>query len=325
MAMTVGGVNSYVSNYNRITSATQKTIHQISRGEKFPDAAAGASDYAIAVRLASNIGITSQSIRNTQNIGSAIKISEGALENTIKGLKTIKEQVTNAANDTNDNLDREAIQKGINEIVSEINSNAYVDYNGRTLLDGSQSSLVFAGINGYENFQAGDIRTSTLGLTDNQGNVKIDVSTRESATNSLKIVDQAMNVVGSILDGMHIMGDYISDGFNFENALEWDKIQGSKLQNVDFQEASKATMNENLKGALDVITTQGAQLQGLEFKEKRLIAVEENQTGALSAINDEDIAKQVIKLNTNDVLTQFATYGTRMYNQNRINISQLLP
>ena len=300
MTMTVGGVNSYVSNYNRITSTTQKTIHRISTGEKFPSAAAGSSEYAIAARLTSNIGATSQSIKNTQNIGSAIKISEGAIENSIKSLSKIKEQVVNAANDTNDSLDRQTIQKGINQIVSQINSNAYVEYNGKTLLDGSQSSLMLAGINGYENFQAGDIRSSTLGLTDKDGNVKIDVSTRESSIESLKLVDQSMTILGDILDGMHILGDYVSDGFDIESTREFEST-------------------------LDVATTQGAQLQRLEWQELNFATTEENQIGALSTINDADIAQQVTELRSQQTLEQFALFGMKMFNQNRESIKSLLP
>ncbi|MBQ3443847.1 MAG: flagellin [Selenomonadaceae bacterium] len=294
MAMTVGGVNSYVSNYNRINSATQKTIQRISTGQKFPTASAGASEYAIAARLTSNIGATSQSIRNTQTISSAIKISEGAINNTIQNLTTIKERLINAANDTNETIDRQAMQKEINQLISEINSNAYVEYNGKTLLDGSQNGLMFAGIDGYENFQAGDLRASTLGLTDDQGNVAIDVSTREAASDSLKIVDQAMTVTGDILDSMHVLGDYVSDGFDFESAL-------------------------------DEATTQGAQLQRLEFQEANYMTMEENQLGALSTISDADIARQVVEMRNQQTLEQFALFGMKMFNQNRESIRSLLP
>ena len=300
MAMTVGGVNNSVSAYNRINAASQNTLQRIASGLNRPSVSMGASEYAIAARLTSNIGATSQSIKNTQNIGSAIKISEGAIENSIKSLSKIKEQVVNAANDTNDSLDRQTIQKGINQIVSQINSNAYVEYNGKTLLDGSQSSLMLAGINGYENFQAGDIRSSTLGLTDKDGNVKIDVSTRESSIESLKLVDQSMTILGDILDGMHILGDYVSDGFDIESTREFEST-------------------------LDVATTQGAQLQRLEWQELNFATTEENQIGALSTINDADIAQQVTELRSQQTLEQFALFGMKMFNQNRESIKSLLP
>lgn len=294
MAMTVGGVNYSVNAYNTINNAKQNASQAISTDNKLTSVAKDPSKYAIAVRMASNIGITSQSIRNTQNIGSAIKISEGAIENTIKGLSTIRENVLKAANDTNGSLDRQAIQKEINQVISEINSNAQVEYNGKKLLDGSQSGLMLAGIDGYENFQAGDLRSSTLGLTDNQGNVTIDVSTKDSAVKSLKLVDQATTVVGDILDGMHVLGDYVMDGFDFESAL-------------------------------DLATTQGAQLQRIEAQEANYITMEENQMAALSTISDPNVAKQVTELSTSRILEQFAIYGMKMFNQNRDSIRSLLP
>ncbi|MBR2774658.1 MAG: hypothetical protein IKD73_06690 [Selenomonadaceae bacterium] len=297
MAMTVGGVNSYVSNYNRITSTTQKTIQSISTGQKFPTAAAGASEYSIAARLTSNIGATSQSIRNTQNIGSAIKISERAINNTIQGLTIIRERLVHAANDSNETIDRQAMQKEINQLISQIDANAYVEYNGKTLLDGSQNDLMLAGIDGYENFQAGDLRASTLGLTDDKGNVTLDVSTRESAANSLKIVDRASTVAGDILDSMHVLGDYVVDGFTVDT----------------------------LNPALDEATTQGAQLQRLEFQEANYMTMEENQLGALSTISDADIARQVVEMHTQQTLEQFAIFGMKMFNQNRASIQSLLP
>lgn len=296
MAMTVGGASYFVNNYNRVTHARQNTTQRIVTGQKFPNASAGASEYSIAARLLSNIGATSQSITNTQNIGSAIRIAEGATKNTIEGISKIRGHVINAMNDSNGASDRRAIQKEINHIVSQINSNAYVEYNGKKLLDGSENGLVLAGIDGYENFQAGDLRTSTLGLTDDQGNVKIDVSTIESAANSLDVVDRATAIVGDILGGISLLEDYVTEdieGVNFEIVI-------------------------------DMATSQGAQLQGLAFKEANYVTMEENQIGSLSAINDADIAMQVSEMHTQQVLEQIALFGMKLFNLNRENVIRML-
>jgi|GEM_PF-482417 len=297
MAMTVGGVNSSVNMYNSINRATQRTVDKISSGSNHPTASTGASEYAIAARLANNIGATSQSIRNTQNISSAIKVSEGATINTIDALKTIKEHLVNAANDSNASLDRQAIQKNINQIIAQIDANAYVQYNGMNMLDGSRNGMVLAGIDGYENFQAGDLRAASLGLTDEQGNVKLDVSTVDSAKSSLKLVDAAETKVGDILDSMHVLGDYVVDGFTFET----------------------------FDVALDEATTQGAQLQRLEFQATNYTTMEENQMNFGSTIGDADIAAQVVQLRNQQVQEQFALFGMKMFNQNRASISTLLP
>ncbi|MBE6093826.1 MAG: hypothetical protein E7201_11800, partial [Selenomonas ruminantium] len=67
---------------------------------------------------------------------------EGAVQSTVDILKTLKEKVVNAANDTNTDMDRQTIQKELNQSVDQINDNANVTYNGKYLIDGSHNSQV---------------------------------------------------------------------------------------------------------------------------------------------------------------------------------------
>lgn len=294
MTMTVGGVNPYVNTYNGIGKFSQLTAQKIATSSNYPGAAQGASEYAIGVRMTSNIGATSQSIRNTQNISAMIKTAEGATGNTIDALTTLKERLIGAANDTNGSLDRAALQKEINQIVAQINSNAYVQYNGMNLLDGSRNSLALSGIDGLETFKTGDLRAQTLGLTDKDGNVTIDVSTVEAANSSLKIVDSASTKAGEILDSLHFMQDYVVDGLSFEMSL-------------------------------DEATTQGAQLQRLEYQQANYTTMEENQLNALSNSNDANIAQQVANFKSQQTQEQLALFATNVFNHNRASVLNLLP
>lgn len=293
MAMTLGGVNPYVNAYNGIDRSSQLTAHKITTGVNHPTAAQGASEYAIGARLASNIGATSQSVQNTQNFSAMLKTAEGATGNTIKALTTLKQHLISAANDTNGSLDRAALQKEINQIVAQIDSNAYVQYNGRNLLDGSRNSLALSGIDGLESFQVSDLRAQILGLTDKDGNVTIDVSTVDAANASLKIVDSASTKAGEILDSLHFMQDYVIDGLSFD-------------------------------AALDEATRQGAQLQRLEYQQANYTTMEENQLAA-QANSDADIAKQVADLKSQQTQEQLALFAMNVFNHNRANVLNLLP
>ena len=290
---TLNGINPYVNQINRINSASQVTMQRIASGSNRPSAGLGASEYAINARLTSNIGATRQSIQNTQNISAMIKTAAGATGNTINALTSIKSQLVNAANDTNNSLDRRAIQENITQLVRQIDENAFVEYNGQRVLDGSRESLTLAGIDGYENFQLGNLRSQALGLTDTQGNVTIDASTVESATNSLAVVDDALNVAGGSLNSLQFMEDYISEGVSLDRAL-------------------------------DEATTQGAQLQRLEFQEANYTTMEENQLAAQSASDDADIAREITNLRSQQVQQQLALFATTMFNQNRASILNLL-
>ncbi len=290
MAMTLGGVNPGLRQLNTIGNSIQKTSQILSTGSNRPGAAYGASEYAIAARLTSNIRGTSQSIQNTQNISSMFKVAEGATNNTIQALSTIKENLINAANDTNGSVDRQALQKNINQTIRQIDLNAQTEYNGKRLLDGTAQDVTLAGIDGYENYHLDDLRSEALGLTDSEGNVTIDATDPE---NALAIVDRAITTTQNSLDSTQFMQDYVTEG---------------------------VSLNE----ALDQATTQGAQLQRMEFQEANYTTMEENQTAALSNMDDADMAKQITNLRNQETQEQLAMFATRMFNQNRANVLSLL-
>lgn len=289
MAMTIGGNNPYVNTYNRINNSTQKTFQTVATGSLHPTAAMGASEYSIAARFESNIRATRQSVQNTQNLSAMVRTAAGATQNTVSALTTIKEHLINAANDSNGSLDRAALQENINQLVRQINENAYVEYNGKRLIDGSQESLTLAGIDGYENFNMGDLRSSALGLTDAEGNVTIDTSTVEAANASLAIVDDALNVASFQNDALHFAEEFVDEGIS-------------------------------LNRALDEATTQGAQLQRMEFQEANYVTMEENMLAAQSTIDDADMAKQITQLRNQQVQEQLALFAQRTHDQNRQNM-----
>jgi len=290
MAMTMGGVNSSLSTLNRIQNSMQKTTQQIATGSRYPSSQYGSSAYAILQRMNSNIGATTQSVQNTQNMSSMIKTAAGATSNTIDALKTIKETLINAANDTNTSTDRSAMQENINQLVRQIDDNARVQYNGMNLLDGSKSELLVAGIDGYENVGLGDMSSKALGLTDEKGNVTIDLSNQESIQSALKNVDGALSFV----------------------------------QGVDNNLQASVEGGYTLDEALDQATTQGAMMQRLEFQEANYTTMSENEQAAASTMGDTDMAKAITDLKNQQTQEQLALFATKMFNQNRSNVLSLL-
>lgn len=71
--------------------------------------------------------------------------AHGNMVNDTKSiLKTLKEKAINAANDTNTDADRAIIQKEVDQAINQIDENANVTFNGKTLLDGSKNSTVLS-------------------------------------------------------------------------------------------------------------------------------------------------------------------------------------
>ena len=287
MAMTLGGVNSSLSTLNKIGTSMQKTQQSLATGSKYSSAQYGPSAYAILQRMSAHVGGVSQSIQNSQNTSAMLKTAAGATSNTIDALKTIKETLVNAANGTNSSPDRTALQSNVNQLVQQINDNANVEYNGMKLLDGSKSSIAVAGVEGYENVSLGDMRSQALGLTDEQGNVTLDLSTDEGIQQALTTVDNALNTV----------------------------------QNTN---QSVTNADSSLDVALDEATDQGAYLQRLEYQQANYTTMEENEQAAMSTMGDTDMAKAITQLRNEDTQQQLALFATRMFNQNKSNVLNLL-
>lgn len=292
MAMTLGGVNYSIRTYDTTNVSAQKPVQKTATTSNNQDVSSDSAAYAVDARLTSNVRDTTQSAQTTQDLSSIFKIAESATNNTIQGLEKIREQIVSAANDTNASLDRRALQKEINQAIAQIDANAYVQYNGNNLFDSSQNSLMFAGINGYETFQFGDLRAQTLGLTDTQGNVTIDVSTVDAAKASLEIVDMAATRMGEILDSLHLLQDYVMDGFTF-NVPKGSSDQG-----------------ENQKPGLQ-------QANSLTRKENRL--------AALPSSGNEDFERQMANFRSEQTQQQLARSAMVMFDQNRASILTLLP
>jgi len=145
MAMVVKNNMSAISTLNTLnknSSALSKSLEKVSSGMKINGAADDASGYAISERMRVQIRGLDQANANTQNGNAMMKVAEGAVSSTVDILKTLKEKVINAANDTNTDADRQTIQKELDQSIDQIDDNANITYNGKYLVDGSHNNKV---------------------------------------------------------------------------------------------------------------------------------------------------------------------------------------
>jgi len=159
---------------NQHSSAMAKSMQRLSSGRRINSAADDPSGYAISQRMQMEIRSLNQAARNAQSGKSMLKTAEGAVSSTVDILKTLKEKILNAANDTNSDSDRRIIQKEFDQAVDQINDNANVTFNGRTLVDGSvnrQIGTATTSVLTNQNFGQATVAGSALtSLTDRDGN-----------------------------------------------------------------------------------------------------------------------------------------------------------
>ncbi|MBO6304484.1 MAG: hypothetical protein J6M62_05315 [Selenomonadaceae bacterium] len=128
--MTLGELNKNISKVG-------KDLKKLSTGERLPDFASGASDVAISEKMRELVRSLGQNEKNVQTGASLMKTAEGGVKEQLELLKTVKQKVIDAANDSNTDADRAIIQKEIDQCFKEMEDIAEkTNYNGKRLLTG---------------------------------------------------------------------------------------------------------------------------------------------------------------------------------------------
>ena len=122
---------------NKHANKLSKAIKQASSGMKLNSAGDDASGYAISEKMRVKIRAFDQDDQNVKNGESMLRVAEGAVQSQINLMRTIKEKVIDASNDSNTDIDRMTIQKEINHLYDEIEDTyASTTYNGKNILIG---------------------------------------------------------------------------------------------------------------------------------------------------------------------------------------------
>ena len=243
MAMVVKNNMSAISTLNTLnknSSALSKSLEKVSSGMKINGAADDASGYAISERMRVQIRGLDQANSNTQNGNSMMKVAEGAVSSTVDILKTLKEKVINAANDTNTDSDRQTIQKELDQSIDQIDDNANITYNGKYLVDGSHNSKTSNTTTAMTNESLDKATTKSSALTDlkNRNGEKLNLQETDrvtisyvkqgktySSTFSIGTKDLSTVLAKSVYNGTESIKDVMS--FNSTAATSFIGLDGS--------------------------------------------------------------------------------------------------
>lgn len=135
-------------NLNKSQSANQTALERLSSGLRINSAKDDAAGLAISTRFQSQIRGLNVAIRNAGDGISLAQTAEGALGTMNDNLQRIRELAVQSANATNSDVDRQALQDEVSQLVAEITRTAdETDFNGRKLLDGSFAATFQIGAN----------------------------------------------------------------------------------------------------------------------------------------------------------------------------------
>ena len=196
-------------NLRNTQASLAETVNRLSTGFRINSAKDDAAGLSITERMTTQINGLSISQRNASDGISFVQTAESALTLMSTSLQRMRELAVQSLNDTNTDLDREALNLEYQSIVSELERVAQTTaFNGRNILDGSTSQLKFQiGPNQGQTISVSgvDARTTILGETvfsrvqgNNAGSEPAAGESYESESGEQLIVDGVTVDLGDI-------------------------------------------------------------------------------------------------------------------------------
>jgi flagellin len=151
------------------TGLQAKASEKLSSGYKINRAADDAAGLSISEKMRSQIRGLDRASDNAQDGISLIQSAEGALNEAHSILQRMNELAVQGANDTNQSLDRDAIDQELTALVDELDRiSTTTQFNKQNLLDGSftnKNLQVGANTNQKISISIGSMNAASLGLT----------------------------------------------------------------------------------------------------------------------------------------------------------------
>lgn len=318
--------NMQAANTNRYLNIAvnnqSATMEKLSSGYRINRAADDAAGLSISEKMRAQIRGLNRASDNAENATSLIQTAEGALQEIHSVLQRMSELATQAANDTNVSVDRQAIKMELKEIASEVNRIASTtEFNTMKLLSGTfNNKNLQVGANMGQNIKISIARMSLAGL--GLGN---DIGGGDAQKAGLWTDDE---------DWADPNGDDFTDGA-LHNATFDDPFNG-KTYTIHHMEDPLSVSNYavatqticNIHNAISIVSSQRSKLGALQNRLDHTIAnldnIAENLQDAESLIRDADMPTEMVNYSKNNIIQQAAQSMLAQANQSTQGVLSLL-
>ena len=251
------------------TSAQAKSSEKLSSGYRINRAGDDAAGLTISEKMRSQIRGLDKASTNAEDGISLIQSAEGALNESHSILQRMNELAVQGANDTNQSIDRDAINQELTALTNELDRiSETTQFNKQNLLDGSyQAKKLQVGANGGQSIDIsiGKMDAASLGLkhikyfdgqeTGRYGTVTYMGTTYEydntkTKSANLKNFKSAANQTGraAFTDDMVVAstGKFYLSGKSFKT-IESAKAGGASMLGAKYQKAARTKFADLLK------------------------------------------------------------------------------
>ena len=236
-------------------NAQSKSMEKLSSGLRINRAGDDAAGLSISEKMRGQIRGLQMASKNAQDGISMIQTAEGALNEVHSILQRMRELAVQAANDTNVDVDREAIGQELTELGKEITRiKETTQFNEQNLLDGT------AGNSGKVTFQVGanngqtmevDFTTKGINLNDIETAVgSLDDSNVADSATATALIETINDQIKAVSAGRSLLGatqNRLEHTIaNLDNAAENLTAAESRIRDVDMAKE----MMEQTKAAI---------------------------------------------------------------------------
>ena len=256
--------NIAAMNANRMlgitTTSANKNIEKLSSGYKINRAADDAAGLSISEKMRSQIRGLNKASSNAQDGISLIQTAEGALGESHDILQRMRELAVQAANGTETDDDREAVQSEISELQKELTRiSDTTEFNTMKLLDGSQAGRSSASSGSGPKFGVIDNTLNGALVTSNVAGVK--VATAASASTKVGQETAIWDNAGTTLT-LNLSKDKVYNQEEIDNIIKNAKQEDSAATGTPAE--VNVRLNNGIFAATDATTAGTATVAGVK-------------------------------------------------------------
>ena len=295
-------VNTNVSSINaqrKLTNATNSlntNYQRLASGLRINSAKDDAAGLQISDRLTAQINGLNQGNRNTNDGIALAQTVEGALDESTNMLQRIRTLAVQAANGTNTDSDRKALQQEVTQLCAEISRIA--------------KQTTFAGgyvLNGKQDLNNADpAKHNSKSLIPNDGKLTFQVGANAGDTLALTW-GQPFTFTG--INDQRIGGAVTVSAF--AAASQTGLVRSGNNTDVRFSVSKMGSAQKTLEyvdSFIQVIDSKRAELGALQNRMESTIrnqaSIAENEADARSRIRDTDFASETASLTANNIIQQ---------------------
>lgn len=274
------------------TVTLDNTIKNLSTGLRINSAKDDPAGLQIANRMTAQINGLKQGNRNAADGISIAQVAEGAMDEMVNMFQSIRTLAIQAANGTNTQADRNAIQQQISQYTAEINRIANkTTFNGKSILAGASDSNTITNQEGIISIQVGAFANDTIDIDLSQGYSFDKITTTildKTSSVKLEVVDTTTGVYQNYSDEQllkeHKISKESADKFFNENGQ--DLFSGYD-QNNNTITINQGNIYELARGSI-VDGSANNNILGMLFGIKANVSIN-NTTGILNLGFDFDV------------------------------------